>query len=59
MYLSYEQTDTSLALEAKHMRRWEFDSIAQAAKGVTSWFEGTPYEQILLDNHLNSMMGMY
>ncbi|KAI7733784.1 hypothetical protein M8C21_027120, partial [Ambrosia artemisiifolia] len=50
-------TDTSLAIEAKHMRRWEFDSIAQAANGITSWFLGTPYERLLLEHHLNSMIG--
>ncbi|KAI3703984.1 hypothetical protein L1987_74185 [Smallanthus sonchifolius] len=56
-YLNMLQTDTSLALEAKDMRRWEFDSIAQAARAITSWFLGTPYERLLLEHHLNSMIG--
>lgn len=54
----YEQTDTSLAIEAKCMRRWEFDSIAQAAKGITSWFPGTLRERFLLETKLNSMLGI-
>ncbi|KAJ9560913.1 hypothetical protein OSB04_006073 [Centaurea solstitialis] len=56
-YMNELQTDTSLALEAKYMKRWEFDSIAQAAKGITSWFPGTPHERYLLEEHLNSMLG--
>ncbi|KAC9767784.1 hypothetical protein E3N88_45284 [Mikania micrantha] len=52
-----QQIDTSLAIESKYMRRWEFDSIAQAAKGITSWFQGTPYERLLFEHHLNSMIG--
>lgn len=56
-YLNELQTDTSLATEAKYMRRWEFDSIAQAAKCITSWFPGTPNERCLLEEHLNSMLG--
>ncbi|KAL7600016.1 hypothetical protein Lser_V15G24956 [Lactuca serriola] len=54
-YLNELQTDTCLAIEAKHMRRWEFDSISQAAKGITSWFPGTPSECSLLKQQLNSM----
>ncbi|KAI3769623.1 hypothetical protein L6452_00732 [Arctium lappa] len=56
-YLNELQTDTSLAVEAKYMKRWEFDSIAQAAKGITSWFPGTPHERYVLEEHLNSMLG--
>ncbi|KAF5787300.1 hypothetical protein HanXRQr2_Chr10g0451201 [Helianthus annuus] len=57
-YLNELQTDTSLAIEAKYMRRWEFDSISQAAKGITSWFPGTPRERFLLNDKLNSMLGL-
>ncbi|KAI7729253.1 hypothetical protein M8C21_002192 [Ambrosia artemisiifolia] len=57
-YLNELQTDTSLAIEAKYMRRWEFDSISQADKGITSWFPGTPRERFLLKNKLNSMLGL-
>ncbi|KAI3499456.1 hypothetical protein L1887_35257 [Cichorium endivia] len=56
-YLNELQTDTSLAIEAKYMRRWEFDSIAQAAEGITVWLPGTPYERHLLERHLHSMIG--
>ncbi|KAK9048562.1 hypothetical protein SSX86_032472 [Deinandra increscens subsp. villosa] len=56
-YLNELQTDTSLAIEAKCMRRWEFDSISQAAKGIPSWFPGTPRERFLLKNKLISMLG--
>lgn len=52
-FLFFEQTDTCLAIEAKHMRRWEFDSISQAAKGITSWFLGIPSECSLLKQQLN------
>lgn len=51
------QTDTSLAVEAKLMNRWEFDSIAQAAIFISSWFPGTSVEQILLKEYLGSMIG--
>ncbi|GJR57554.1 reverse transcriptase domain-containing protein [Tanacetum coccineum] len=47
---------SSLAIESKFMKRWEFDSIAQAAKGLMSWFPGTLYEALLLEHHLNYMI---
>ncbi|KAK9056782.1 hypothetical protein SSX86_024145 [Deinandra increscens subsp. villosa] len=56
-YLNELQTDTSLAIEAKYMKRWEFDSINQAAKGISTWFPGTPREQYLLEEYLDSMLG--
>ncbi|KAF7832268.1 uncharacterized protein G2W53_014601 [Senna tora] len=56
-YLNELQTDTSLAIEAKFMERWEFDSIAQAASCISSWFSGTPSEQQLLKEHLDSAAG--
>ncbi|GJZ70019.1 hypothetical protein Tco_0633569 [Tanacetum coccineum] len=51
------KTYTSLAIESKFMKRWEFDSIAQAAKGLMSWFPGTLYEALLLEHRLNYMIG--
>lgn len=51
------QTDTSLAVEAKLMNRWEFDSITQAARFISSWYPGTSSEQILLKEYLGSMIG--
>ncbi|XP_071726034.1 uncharacterized protein [Rutidosis leptorrhynchoides] len=56
-YLNELQTDTSLAIEVKYMKRWEFDSISQAAKCIKIWFPGTEREQYLLEEHLNSMIG--
>ncbi|KAL3810546.1 hypothetical protein ACJIZ3_000704 [Penstemon smallii] len=52
-YFNELQTDTSFAIEAKFMRRWEFDNIAQAAKCISSWFSGTLNDQILLKDHLD------
>ncbi|XP_042066029.1 uncharacterized protein LOC121809461 isoform X1 [Salvia splendens] len=56
-YLNELQTDTSLAMEAKVMRRWQFDSIAQAANSISSWFPGTLDERILLEEHLDATIG--
>ncbi|KAK6141183.1 hypothetical protein DH2020_025066 [Rehmannia glutinosa] len=55
-YLNELQTDTSLAIEAKVMRRWEFDSIAQAARSISTWFPGTLHEQFLLKEHLDATL---
>ncbi|XP_050247920.1 uncharacterized protein LOC126695280 [Quercus robur] len=56
-YLNELQTDTSLAIEAKVMLRWEFDSIARAASCISSWFSGTASEQLLLKEYLDSAIG--
>ncbi|KAJ4975104.1 hypothetical protein NE237_000210 [Protea cynaroides] len=56
-YLNELQTDTSMAIEAKFMKRWEFDSIQQAAASVSAWFSGTGSEQILLQEYLSSIIG--
>ncbi|XP_039049352.1 uncharacterized protein LOC120190332 isoform X1 [Hibiscus syriacus] len=56
-YLNELQTDTSLAIEAKFMRRWEFDSIDQAANCISSWFSGTLVEQRCLMEYLNLTTG--
>ncbi|KAK8541673.1 hypothetical protein V6N13_137734 [Hibiscus sabdariffa] len=53
-YFNELQTDTSLAIEAKFMRRWEFDSIDQAANSISSWFSGTRLERDYLEEYLNS-----
>ncbi|KAL4326054.1 hypothetical protein GQ457_11G004360 [Hibiscus cannabinus] len=53
-YFNELQTDTSLAIEAKFMRRWEFDSIDQAANSISLWFSGTPLERDYLKEYLNS-----
>ncbi|KAK8568898.1 hypothetical protein V6N12_007433 [Hibiscus sabdariffa] len=56
-YYNELQTDTSLAIEAKFMQRWEFDSIDQAASCISSWFSGTDSEQHCLKEHLESVIG--
>ncbi|KAJ8899507.1 hypothetical protein K2173_018481 [Erythroxylum novogranatense] len=56
-YLNELQTDTSLAIEAKKMERWEFDSIEQARSCITSWFSGTLSEQLKLEDFLESTVG--
>ncbi|KAG2716896.1 hypothetical protein I3760_03G149100 [Carya illinoinensis] len=56
-YLNELQTDTCLAIEAKVMQRWEFDTIAQAASSISSWFLGTPSEKKLLKEYLDSAIG--
>ncbi|KAH7688729.1 hypothetical protein IHE45_03G050700 [Dioscorea alata] len=54
-YLNELQTDTSMALEAKFMKRWEFDSVEQAAHHISSWFSGTYLERFHLQNFLDSI----
>ncbi|KAK9285107.1 hypothetical protein L1049_024292 [Liquidambar formosana] len=56
-YVNELQTDTSLAIEAKFMKRWEFDSIAQAASCISSWFSGMIDEKLLLKEYLDSALG--
>ncbi|KAF2292621.1 hypothetical protein GH714_026081 [Hevea brasiliensis] len=38
------QTDTSLALEVKSLRKWEFNGIDQALSCISLWFSSTPTE---------------
>lgn len=52
------QTDTSLAIEAKFMKRWEFDSIDQAAESISSWFPGPHSDQHILKDYLYSATGI-
>ncbi|XP_043693394.1 uncharacterized protein LOC122643888 isoform X2 [Telopea speciosissima] len=56
-YLNELQTDTSMAIEAKLMKRWEFDSIQKATASVSAWFSGTQSEQNLLKEYLSSIIG--
>ncbi|OEL16013.1 hypothetical protein BAE44_0022968 [Dichanthelium oligosanthes] len=50
-YLNELQTDTSMAVESKIMKRWEFDSVNQASSLITSWFSGDRSESYST-NHL-------
>ncbi|XP_021315541.1 uncharacterized protein LOC8078949 isoform X2 [Sorghum bicolor] len=54
-YLNELQTDTSMVVESKIMKRWEFDSVNQASTLITSWFSGNPSECQLLQDYLNSI----
>nr|GLL24197.1 uncharacterized protein LOC109158725 [Ipomoea trifida] len=56
-YFNELQTDTQFALEAKFMRRWEFDSMAQAAICINSWFSGTHDERSTLIEYLDPTIG--
>ncbi|KAK4768824.1 hypothetical protein SAY86_026974 [Trapa natans] len=56
-YLNDLLIDTTLALEAKLMKRWEFDSIAQAKNSMSLWFKGTLAEHQILRNHLRNLIG--
>ncbi|KAG7568549.1 hypothetical protein ISN45_Aa04g013710 [Arabidopsis thaliana x Arabidopsis arenosa] len=56
-YLNELQTDTSLAIEAKLMRRWEFESIDQAVKSMSQWFSGSKAEKSFLREYLDSTIG--
>ncbi|KAL8142738.1 hypothetical protein V2J09_015770 [Rumex salicifolius] len=53
-YLNELQTDTSMAVETKYMRRWEFDSALHAAGCMSSWFSGSINEQNKLREYLLS-----
>ncbi|KAJ3677054.1 hypothetical protein LUZ60_002778 [Juncus effusus] len=55
-YLNELQTDTSMAMEAKYMKRWEFDSVEQASMFVSSWYIfGTDFEVKLLQEYLDGL----
>ncbi|KAG8640329.1 hypothetical protein MANES_13G046600v8 [Manihot esculenta] len=43
-YLNELQTDTSLALEVKALRKWEFSGIDQALSCISLWFSSTQTE---------------
>ncbi|KAJ8433643.1 hypothetical protein Cgig2_026823 [Carnegiea gigantea] len=51
------QTNTSLTIETKFMRWWEFDNIMQAVGCMRSWFSGTYHVQNLLREYLRSTVG--
>lgn len=54
-YLNELQTDTSMAVEAKTMKRWEFDSVNQASSLISSWFSGNYSECQLLQDYFNNI----
>ncbi|PIA36866.1 hypothetical protein AQUCO_03200082v1 [Aquilegia coerulea] len=56
-YLNELQTDTSMAIETKLMKRWEFDSIEHALSSISIWFPGTDYERLLLREYLDFLIG--
>ncbi|KAG2241997.1 hypothetical protein Bca52824_096158 [Brassica carinata] len=58
-YLNELQTDTSLAIEAKLMRRWEFESIDQAVTNMSQWFSGSKSERSCLMEYLDTTKGFH
>lgn len=46
------QTDTSIAIETRHMRKWEFFSVDEALNSTYLWFSGTPSEMQRLQSNL-------
>lgn len=54
-YLNELQTDTSMVVESKIMKRWEFDSVKQASTLIASWFSGNPFECQLLQDYLTNI----
>ncbi|KAJ3695943.1 hypothetical protein LUZ60_001320 [Juncus effusus] len=54
-YSNELQTDTSMALETKFIKRWEFESIEQALTYLSSWYSGSFYERHLLREYLETM----
>lgn len=52
------QIDTSLAIEAKLMRRWEFESIDHAVTNMSQWFSGSKPEGSCLMEYLDPSKGI-
>ncbi|KAG9458978.1 hypothetical protein H6P81_003486 [Aristolochia fimbriata] len=57
-YLSELQTDTSMALEVKSMKKWDFLSIDHALNCISLWFSGTPSETQVLSYNLKQLYRM-
>ncbi|XP_050208058.1 uncharacterized protein LOC126657422 isoform X2 [Mercurialis annua] len=56
-YVNELQTDTSLALEVKSVKKWEFNGIDQALSCISLWFSGTPSETETLRSNLVLLHG--
>ncbi|XP_056845552.1 uncharacterized protein LOC108813494 isoform X2 [Raphanus sativus] len=56
-YFNELQIDTSLAIEAKLMRRWEFESIDHAVTNMSQWFSGSKPEGSCLMEYLDPSKG--
>ncbi|KAJ1701523.1 hypothetical protein LUZ63_001302 [Rhynchospora breviuscula] len=55
-YLNELQTDTSMAMEVRWMKRWEFDSIEQASNFVFFWYKSNASsDRKLLQEYLDSL----
>uniref|UniRef100_A0A7N0UIY8 Uncharacterized protein n=1 Tax=Kalanchoe fedtschenkoi TaxID=63787 RepID=A0A7N0UIY8_KALFE len=57
-YLNELQTDASMALEVKVIRKWEFSDINHALSCLPSWFSGTPPETQALQSSLVYLHGV-
>ncbi|CAN8247746.1 unnamed protein product [Cochlearia groenlandica] len=56
-YVNELLTDTSVAIETKLMRRWEFESVNQAVASMSQWFSGSEAESSCLREYLDSTIG--
>uniref|UniRef100_A0A0E0L6P0 Uncharacterized protein n=1 Tax=Oryza punctata TaxID=4537 RepID=A0A0E0L6P0_ORYPU len=57
-YLNELLTDTSLALEARYMKKWEFYSAEQAAACTKLWFLGRAPEAEALRGYLTTLYSL-
>ncbi|CAM8988814.1 unnamed protein product [Rhodiola kirilowii] len=57
-YLNELQTDASIALEVKLIRKWEFNDVNHALSCLPSWFSGTPFETQALQGSLAYLDGV-
>ncbi|KAK1318766.1 hypothetical protein QJS10_CPB04g01214 [Acorus calamus] len=58
-YLNELQTDTSLTLEVKSMKKWEFDSLEQALHCTSSWFMGMATEAQSLKHNMKKVHDLH
>uniref|UniRef100_A0A1D1Y2R9 DNA-directed RNA polymerase subunit beta n=1 Tax=Anthurium amnicola TaxID=1678845 RepID=A0A1D1Y2R9_9ARAE len=54
-YMNELQTDTSLALEVKFMKKWEFNGPDEASRCISWWFKGTEPETRTLKHNLRKL----
>ncbi|XP_077250284.1 uncharacterized protein LOC143889808 isoform X2 [Tasmannia lanceolata] len=57
-YLNELQTDTSVALEVRSLKKWDFNGIDQALSCISSWFSGTASEILSLRCNLKKLSDM-
>uniref|UniRef100_A0A6V7QY00 G1/S-specific cyclin-E protein n=1 Tax=Ananas comosus var. bracteatus TaxID=296719 RepID=A0A6V7QY00_ANACO len=57
-YLNELQADTSLAIEVRYMKKWEFYSPEQASTCISLWFLGRLSETQTLKSYLKKLSGL-